>query len=920
MYQVLKKSRAIQGVILLLTLFVILTIYPLRIWNETIPSVSNQILAGSSDSISENYMLQRFIAQYDHLGTINLYVVDFENGWDFDQKVETFIFRMLDSNMEIMFEEEVDTRFIETPGFCSIYINEDLIVGKDYYYFLQGNKGSRVWFGLEETATAGTPYVSRLIYNYDQLEGYNLIAEYNYSVPLRKHKVFALDAILVLLAGAAAGIVEWYFRKTGKDRLVTVYSAAVCTANILIAAGTVTALWTITIRHFFSGLLIDNLFYTAGSLMCSATLFYLVNKKRDREHYIPIGHRLQTQGAHLLQAVFLAGAVWACCNYMNGLYDIHHQLSERQFLVFFSLAALSMGTKKEIFHKGLAIYLAVAAAWILWYHSYFVDTIAMDEWDLRILRWGMAAAVSCGYLILNLAMELLEKKKPAGFTLWFGLLLAFFFVMLVLYRNAREWPLLLAAGYTLFYLRYALWDKKKYLLQNICQGIVIHFGCSVIFCFARRPFLSWIYPRYPFVFHTVTVTAVYLTFVMCACFIRLLEKYSDVKGKKGKEILSALGTELLLFGIASSYMLFTASRTGFFAVAAMLAVAVILIVVSREKTIRELGVLAALVTAAVIWCFPMVFTAQRILPAVWNDVYRHDVEEYPDAITRGNEWDSMYYITVPRFVEVFNNKIFGIPEGGSTSYERSDEYQAYRAKRFNKEGDVVWEGSIESMQEQDASGEGQTAQEQAGQLNVISIRTEEERQAEEAAAQEQGMTARPEEEMPEEEEDKSSVYETTEAYANGRMDIFKAYLDQLNLQGHEEMGALLPDGSVAVHAHNIYLQVAYDHGILTGILFILTGVGAFVAGCIFYFRKRKDTACAVLPAAAVAAFAMAGMVEWIFHLCNPAGLVLLLVMAPLLFDPETRKDMGRRKRRARKRKAVGSRQAVRKRTATGKGT
>lgn len=888
MYQVLKKSRAIQSVILLLTLFVILTIYPLRIWNETIPSVSNQILAGSSDSISENYMLQRFIAQYDHLGTINLYVVDFENGWDFDQKVETFIFRMLDSDMEIMFEEEVDTRFIEKPGFCSIYINEDLIVGKDYYYFLQGNKGSRVWFGLEETATAGTPYVSRLIYNYDQLEGYNLIAEYNYSVPLRKHKVFALDAILLLLAGAAAGIVELYFRKTGKDKLVTVQSAVVCTANILIAAGTVAALWTITIRHFFSGLLVDNLFYTAGSLMCSATLFYLVNKKRDRAAYRPLGERLQEQGGNLLQAVWIAGAVWACCNYMNGLYDIHHQLAERQFLVFFSLAALSMGAKKEIFRKGLAVYLAVAAAWILWYHWYFVDTIAMDEWDLRILRWGLLAAVTCGYLILNLLMQLWSRKKPARGSLWFGCLLALFFVMLVLYRNTREWPLLLAAGYSLFYLRYSLWDKKKYLLQNICQGLVIHFVCAVIFCFARRPFLSWIYPRYPFVFHTVTVTAVYLTFVMCACFVRLLEKHRAVKGKPLKEVVSGLGAELLLFGISSAYMLFTASRTGFLAVAAMLIIAVILILVSREKTLRELGVLAGLATAAVIWCFPMVFTAQRILPAVWNDVYRHDVEEYPDAITRGNEWDSMYYITVPRFVEVFNNKIFGIPEGGSTSYERSDEYQAYRARRFNKEGDVVWEGSIESMQEQEDSDGAQT-----GHLNVISIRTEEERQAEEAAAKEQGMTARPEEEAAE--EDNTSIYDTTEAYANGRMDIFKAYLDQLNLQGHEEMGALLPDGSVAVHAHNIYLQVAYDHGIPTGILFILTGAGAFAAGCIFYFRKRKDTACAVFPAAAVVAFAMAGMVEWIFHLCNPAGLVLLLVLAPLLFD-SGKKDRKQKKK------------------------
>ena len=76
MYKVVKKSRAIQCMIVFVALFIMFTIFPLRLWEENIPSVSNQILAGSSDSVGEDYMLQRFIALYDHLGTINLYLVD----------------------------------------------------------------------------------------------------------------------------------------------------------------------------------------------------------------------------------------------------------------------------------------------------------------------------------------------------------------------------------------------------------------------------------------------------------------------------------------------------------------------------------------------------------------------------------------------------------------------------------------------------------------------------------------------------------------------------------------------------------------------------------------------------------------------------------------------------------------------------
>lgn len=881
MYKIVKKSRAIQCVVLLMVLFVMITIYPIRMWKETIPSVSNQILAGASDFVDEDYMLQRFIAQYNHLGTVNLYITEFENGWDRDQKVESFIFRMLDSNMEILFEEEVDTRFADIPGFCSIYINEDLEVGKDYYFFLQGNKGSRMRFGLEETASAGTRYVSRLIFNYDQLEGYNIIGEYNYSVPLRKHKVFMLYGVLLAFAAVFTGAVELYFRKSGRDRLITVESAFRFTANALIGAGTLAAIWTITIRRFFSGLLTDNVFYTIGTLLSSLVLLYWVNHKKKREAYEPLIKKLKAHGQDLLQTVFLAASVWACCSYMNGLYDIHHRLAERQFLVFFTLAALCMAGRKEIFNRLLPIYGVAAAAVILWYHTYYVDYIAMDEWDIRILRWGILAVALAGYFILSLAVQLVLRlvRKQGGvrLSLWFGLLLGVFFVLLAAYRNTRQWPLVLVIAYTLFYIRYALWDKKAHLLQNICNGLLLHFLCSMVFCFVRRPFLSWIYPRYPFIFHTVTVTAVYMTFILCAALIRLTEKYRGILRSDEKHKLKELWKELFLFGASAAYMLFTCSRTGFLAVAAMMAVVLGLTALGLGKGwLKALGRLLGAMTCAVALCFPIIFTAQRILPAVCNNVFRYEVETYPDAITRGNEWDSMYYITVERFAEVFNNKIFGIPEGGSTSYERSEEYQQYRAKRFNSQGDVVWEGSVADMYGEESAEAGDT-----GGLNVISTRTEEERAADEAAA------SRAEEEEPEEEEEEeeeASIYETAEDYANGRMDIFRAYLDQLDMKGHEEMGAVLPDGTTAVHAHNIYLQVAYDHGILVGILFVAVGAAGFIQACIYYKRKNELVPCAALPAGAVIAFATAGLVEWIFHLCNPAGLVVLLVMAPLLFD------------------------------------
>ena len=120
-------------------------------------------------------------------------------------------------------------------------------------------------------------------------------------------------------------------------------------------------------------------------------------------------------------------------------------------------------------------------------------------------------------------------------------------------------------------------------------------------------------------------------------------------------------------------------------------------------------------------------------------------------------------------------------------------------------------------------------------------------------------------------------------YSNGRTTIFRSYFEQLNMTGHDEMGAVLPDGEIAVHAHNIYLQVAYDHGIGVGILFVIFGAVSLVYAVIFYVKKKDMITGAALPMVVIFSFAIAGMVEWIFHLSSPSGFVLMLVLTPLLY-------------------------------------
>ena len=67
-----------------------------------------------------------------------------------------------------------------------------------------------------------------------------------------------------------------------------------------------------------------------------------------------------------------------------------------------------------------------------------------------------------------------------------------------------------------------------------------------------------------------------------------------------------------------------------------------------------------------------------------------------------------------------------------------------------------------------------------------------------------------------------------------------------------------------------------------------TGMGfvTFVAGCLYYHRQKNKISYAALPVVVTVAVAVAGMVEWIYHLSNPCGFMLMMVITPLLFKNE----------------------------------
>ena len=843
MNRILNRKQAICGTVWILAVCAALVLWPLRLIQEEVRAVSSRQQTVVSEEVTADYVVQqRFIAQYDRLKEIEIYLADRVEG-------EKLNFAVRDASMQTLMQQVIDTGDMKTiPGYLKVQVNIDTEVGRDYYFLLQGVESAfRVAYS-DNTGENINIYIGALYYDDVEDTERCMIADYVYEVPLRKGKTLALFAAFLLAGALVSCLTTHYYKKyPERNTLLTVERAMRFTLNPLIAAAAVAAAVAIGPCHLFTTDIYSILFYETGVVFAAAAAFYAVNHDRtgiasDRTLFAVIRERWQDD----LQSLMFAGAIWGCCNYMNALYEIHHTVAYRQVLIFFALALIVSYRKKEIFCWYQFIYGAVA---VLIAPLYYRDALAAlveksaqagleepGELEIKALKLTVWAAVLAGIVILN-TLKLLFTRKIKGISVPYGLLVGVFFALIILYRNTRGWPIFLVCCFTLYYLRMASGVKRAVLLHNIVNGILLHFVLTVGYCLLHRPYMYFQYYRYPFHFHTVTISAVYLALAVCAALVKFLDAYGR------KPSLAGTYKELAVLGTSAMYLLFTLSRTGYLAI---LVTAVVVIPVAffagkalplREKWMRFLRGMGLMILSVVI-SLPVMFTAQRTIPAVTADIRAHEIEEFPSELVHGRDMDSYYYITVERLIQTFQMKVLGIPQEKCLNaflyFSKVDGEPAYRSPYLENGGRILL-----------------------------------------ASAEDMAAAAEAEEE---------------ESYTNGRLYIFERYYERLNKAGHEDMGVMEPDGNYLAHAHNIYLQVAYDHGIFVGGVFLLLGIGTLVQAVFYYRRHREDRECALFPLALLLLFAVAGLTEWIFHPCCPIAHCLLLVMAPLLAD--TRKEEG----------------------------
>lgn len=847
MNKVINSRQAICGTVWLICLCIIIALWPLRLVTEKVVSGSNRQMSMQSGAITEEYVVeQMFVAQYDHLENIRVFLLNESAG-------EEFNFILRDASRNILMQQIISTDDMkEMPGFCTIRVNQETEVGKEYYYAIQGIS-TDFYVAFEDTETSGTIYNGTLYYGNVEDTEHNIITEYEYKIPLRKGRTLVCDALLVLLGAAVTFVTgKYYGKRPDKNRLLTVetvWKRAASPVILVAAAVSVAAVWPCKL---FSPYAENNLFFIAGILITAGILLYGVCHKRLHKSSDMGLSVLRERWTDYLQIVFLALAVQAGVHYMNGLYEIHHMIAYREMLVYFGLAVIATYKRRELFNWWNLVYLVIAV--FAGYSYYQKQLISPDmvmpgtEEGVQVVKLTVWAGVIAGIVILNTVYGIVHsvngwrKGKRSGgrrFSIWYGVVLAVFFVLLLVFRNTRGWPVYLVCAFTLYYVRVAVWEKRERLLSNICNGILLHFLASAGYCLLHRPYMFYQYYRYPFTFHTVTICAVYLALVVCAALVKLLDAY------RREQKLSCIWKELTVFGISAVYLLFTLSRTGYLAVAVMAFMLMPVVCLDMRKRIKSLLVAAGMMAAAVLICFPAVFTAQRLIPAVAAQPETMEIEELPDEILHDRDLDSNYYMTVRRFLHVFQSKVLGIPE--------EECINQYKTVKDDRKSDNGYYADNTLLREENLTNDKMLVA--SSDFSGSEISEQEEEQISDA-----------------------------EAYTNGRLDIFRLYYANLNREGHNDMYITLPDGNLIVHAHNIYLQTAYDFGVPVGIVFVLFGAATLIQSAVYYKRRKNDRVCSALPLALLLLFAVAGLTEWIFHPCNPIAFCLLLTLAPLLSD------------------------------------
>lgn len=870
MRKIVYKSTAIKAVIMIIALILIVSVFPLGMWRTDkkyeVPRISDE----KTQVINyRNNVTEIFVASGTHLQNIRVYVA--EGTYD-----DNFTVSLYDGKGPLLSAD------VECPengyGYVDILIDEETVPGE--LYIVKFESMQSVYIGLEdfkeEYQVPAVPF-----YNDASIDGKMLDVSFEYREPLGLFEVLFAIGMIAFIAILLVAVLDLTFSKLDKSKnnLITVESTVKATLNPIVVALLLICSFAIFTGKV-SAYLVDNIFAFISVILLGMVLFYAINHKKDPKDAFVNADYIRSNMPQLIQSLGIAYAIQGCCEYVSALYDINHYVAERKELIGIAIAIIAMFEAKELFNIVNLCYTVLASIAAFVYVRGNI-TIEMTKDDAFLIKANALIAYLLGLIIIKTIKNLFDKEKSFRLKPIYAFITGVYFALIVIFRNTRWWTVLLVVSFVLICINLGYWAKRKTFMTNVIRGAVLQFICMTIWTLLHRPYATFRTMRFPHFFHTETVTATYLTLIVVIAMVlflskvkRCMDENKDASKLSEKIPLRDIFKELLFFGIAFSYMIFTMARTALFAViAAYLFVFIMVFKDIKKDRIKALLRSIALLAGSLLVMFPITFEAQRTIPCLVSEPYEYDIEDFEDVVMHGRNLNSDCYMLIGRLGVTFCDKILGIGSEHFSPYyiEQINFDENYATKKEIYESGFYqfkdFDIKDEEWDERPNHDEWQGYVDRNGKnfgLGEDLVGEELEQAIEEAKIA-----------------DAAEVEEEPLDYTNGRLDIYKSYIAQLNMTGHDSMGAILKNGEEATHAHDVYLQVAFDHGIPTGIVFVIFGIASFIMGVIYYIKS--DDKFKALPMTITVAFAVAGVVEWVFHFSHPMSFVMLLTFLPLVY-------------------------------------
>ncbi len=448
-----------------------------------------------------------------------------------------------------------------------------------------------------------------------------------------------------------------------------------------------------------------------------------------------------------------------------------------------------------------------------------------------------------GIIIIRMVyLFVIEKRRPAIKKVPFcicGIML----LLMSIIRTDFDWPISLFVICIFFYLtNFEPRDLQNLycgLLDGLLVGFIVIQGQALMF----RPYDKI---RYEGFYAQPSLNAL---FYLCAYYAALGKCYL-LKLQKRNIVLRLI--YILMAGFIAATMLFTGSRAAF--ITSIILTLAFLVFQVLSSTKHKVGVLVTnglLVFASIVACILPTYWLIRYIPVRVNEpvyfladefsglehkVQKNDPNDSEKYTELGEAVDLMFdrYLwflddevvdQIEDFIRNFPDKLSLSLKVEAAEYENDEETDEYIEPGTDREHPLVWTGE---------EGEG--------------------------------------------------AYDV-------RLDIYRYFWNKLKLIGDKDavQGVWITEDFLASHCHNVFLQMAYDFGIIVGVIFIAVVLMLYIYAGISFFKKRtaENRYQKFVAIGYTTIFVVFGMfeIDWLY---GQLALILFFLMQYVMVHEEER--------------------------------